>query len=115
MTRRVFLGTITALPAIARDASPIRSVEVFPVVYPVTGFFKFLPKAARPAVFVKVTCEDGTFGWGQSVPIPTWSYETTESVVSTLRNYLGLALAGRNPTDVAGAHAVMNSKRWVFT
>ncbi len=108
MTRRGFLGALAAASLPARDAPPIRTIEVFPVRYPVTAYFKFLPKPERPAVFVKATCEDGTVGWGQSVPIPTWSYETPESVESTLRGYLAPAVIGRNPTDLAGAHGAMN-------
>lgn len=76
--------------------------------YPVTAHFKFLTKPERPSVFVKITCEDGTVGWGQSVPIPTWSYETTESVVSALEKHIAPTLIGRDPFDIAGAHAAMN-------
>ncbi|HYP15356.1 MAG TPA: hypothetical protein VEQ63_15620, partial [Bryobacteraceae bacterium] len=76
MTRRAFLSAVAALQASAKDVPKIRSVEVFPVRYAVTSYFKFFPKPERPAVFVKVLCEDGTIGWGQSVPIPSWSYET---------------------------------------
>jgi L-alanine-DL-glutamate epimerase-like enolase superfamily enzyme len=108
MTRRGFLGACGVLPALARDTAPIRTVEVFPVNYPVTAYFKFLPKPARPSVFVKVTCEDRTFGWGQSVPLPTWSYETLESATSALRNYLGPAVIGKSPVDIEGAHRLMN-------
>lgn len=107
MTRRGFLGIASAglaWPAVA----PIQKVEVFPVVYPVTGHFRFFPKPERPAVFVKITCEDGTAGWGQSVPTHTWSYETPQSVASTLREYLAPALIGLNPLDLAGAHKAMN-------
>lgn len=92
-----------------RAAAPsIVRMEVFPVAYPVTAHFKFFAKPERPSVFVKITCEDGTAGWGQSVPIPTWSYETTESVISTLREYIAPVLAGRNPFDIAGAHKAMS-------
>lgn len=97
-----------AVPAFGKDTAPIRTVEVFPVNYPVTAYFKFLPKPERPAVFVKVTCEDGAAGWGQSVPLPTWSYETLESATAVLRNYLGPALTGRNPADIEGAHRILN-------
>jgi L-alanine-DL-glutamate epimerase-like enolase superfamily enzyme len=91
-----------------RAASPsIARVEVFPVPYPVTAHFKFFTKPERPSVLVKVTSEDGTAGWGQSVPIPTWSYETTESVVSTLEKYIAPVLIGRDPFDIAGAHQAM--------
>jgi L-alanine-DL-glutamate epimerase-like enolase superfamily enzyme len=102
------MGTVAALPLLAKDAPAIRSVEVFPIRYPVTGYFKFFTKPERQAVFVKITCEDGTTGWGESVPLPTWSYETLESATSTLRDYLGPALLGHNPTDLAGAHTVLD-------
>jgi len=104
----MFVAAFGALPVLARDAAPIRTVEVFPVSYPVTAYFKFFTKPERPSVFVKITCEDGTSGWGQSVPLPTWSYETPESAVSTLRSYLGPALIGRNPADIEGAHRILN-------
>lgn len=106
MKRRLFLGALGT--AAAEPAPVIRKVEVFPVIYPVTGYFKFFPKPERPAVFVKITCEDGTSGWGQAVPTLTWSYETPESVTTALRAYLGPAVIGRNPLDLAGAHGAMN-------
>jgi L-alanine-DL-glutamate epimerase-like enolase superfamily enzyme len=104
----MFLGALGVAPALAKGAAPIRTVEVFPVNYPVTAYFKFFTKPERPSVFVKVTCEDGSFGWGQSVPLPTWSYETLESATSALRGYLGPALIGKNPTDIEGAHRILN-------
>ncbi len=106
MRRRTFLAGSAA--ALAAPAPSVRKVEVFPVIYPVTGYFKFFPKPERPCVFVKVTCEDGTCGWGESVPTHTWSYETPESVATAIRGYLGPALVGRNPLDFAGAHGAMN-------
>lgn len=106
MTRRHFTTSLAA--AFLKDAAPIRTIEVFPIRYPVSGYFKFFAKPERPAVFVKITCEDGTFGWGQSVPVQTWSYETLESATTALRNYLAPPMIGRNPTDLEGAHALMN-------
>ena len=97
-----------ARAAHAAAGPAITRIEVFPVAYPVTAHFKFFTRPERPAVFVKVTCETGAVGWGQSVPIPTWSYETLESVVATLENYLAPALIGRDALDIAGAHAAMN-------
>lgn len=88
--------------------SAIRTIEVFPVRYPVTGYFRFFTKPERQAVFVKVTLENGVTGWGQSVPIPTWSYETVESVTHTLRHYLAPVLIGANPVDLESAHWAMN-------
>ena len=110
MTRRTFataLGAASAAAA-AKPGPAIRSIEVFPVVYAVSGYFKFLPNHQRHAVFVKITSEDDAYGWGQSVPIPTWSYETVESVADTLRRYIAPVLIGRDSSDIAGAHAAMN-------
>jgi L-alanine-DL-glutamate epimerase-like enolase superfamily enzyme len=109
MRRREFLATTAiGLTANAQGAPTIAKIEVFPVEYAVTGFFKFFTRPVRPAVFVKITLEGGMFGWGQSVPIPSWSYETPESVTHTLRNYLAPVLLGTNPTDIEGAHAKMD-------
>ncbi|MCC7154787.1 MAG: hypothetical protein IT161_09460 [Bryobacterales bacterium] len=97
-----------ALQAAASKTAPIRKVEVFPVRYPVAAHFKFFTKPWRPAVFVKITLEDGLSGWGQSVPIQTWSYETVESATNTLREYLAPVIVGRDPLDFEGAHKAMN-------
>ena len=61
----------------------IDRIEIFPFRYPMTGYFKFFAgahgAAGRAAVIVKITADDGTVGWGQSVPIEKWSYETLEA------------------------------------
>jgi L-alanine-DL-glutamate epimerase-like enolase superfamily enzyme len=106
LRRREFFQ-VAAAGALGPAPSPIALVEVFPVSYPVAAHFKFLAKS-RAAVFVKITCENGAFGWGQSVPVPAWSYETVESVVSTLEKHIAPILIGRDPLDIAGAHAAMN-------
>ena len=72
-----------------------------------TAYFRFLPKPERPTVLVKINCEDGSYGWGQSVPIPTWSYETPESVLSAIEQYLAPPLIGKSPFDLAGIHQAM--------
>ncbi len=46
-------------------------------------------------------------GWGQAVPVETWTYETVESVETTLRHYLAPAVLGADPSDVADVHARM--------
>jgi muconate cycloisomerase len=92
----------------------IDRIETFPVLYPVRGRFKFFEArhgqaAGRGAVLVRITASDGTIGWGQSVPIPRWSYETVETVISTIRRYLTPELIGCDPRDVKGIHQVMNA------
>ncbi|MBP7948779.1 MAG: hypothetical protein KA004_03920 [Verrucomicrobiales bacterium] len=99
--------------AAAPKAVKIDRVEAFPILYPMVGRFKFFegPKGrpgGRPSVVVKITADDGTVGWGQSVPIPKWSYETLESVHSTLTRYLAPELIGRDPFDLAAIENAMN-------
>lgn len=99
---------ILAMPALMLADSPkITKVDVFPATYPVTGHFRFFPKPERPTLLVKLTTEDGTSGWGQSVPIPTWSYETPESARHTLEQYLAPVVIGSSPFDIAGIHGKM--------
>ena len=130
LSRRAFLAgaaTTTAAAALAATSPaappitpdrPMKSVtiariETFPLLYPVIGRFKFFERSdgrpgGRAAVLVKITASDGTVGWGQSVPIPKWSYETIETVTSTLQRYLIPELLGRDPFDTASLHAAMN-------
>ena len=63
--------------------------------------------AGRAAVIVKITANDGTVGWGQSVPIEKWSYETLEAAASTLRDHYAPRLIGHDPTDIAGAYSII--------
>ncbi|HQO36073.1 MAG TPA: enolase C-terminal domain-like protein [bacterium] len=86
----------------------IEQIEVIPVRYPTVGFFKFF-KDGRPAVIIKITADDGTVGWGQSVPIPTWSYETLESCVTTLKQYIVPKLIGLDPFDLDSIHRAMDA------
>ncbi|PJB69735.1 MAG: mandelate racemase [Armatimonadetes bacterium CG_4_9_14_3_um_filter_66_14] len=95
-------------------STKIERVQVFPVRYPTVSRFKFFEgpegtSPGRPAVLVKVTTDDGTVGWGESVPVPKWSYETLESATTALKGYLGPAVIGRDPFDLAGAHAAMEA------
>lgn len=91
----------------------IERIEAFPVEYPTVGRFKFLegPKGeplGRRTVLVKITADDGTVGWGESAQSHTWSYETLESVLSTIRLYLTPVLEGIDALDIMGAHNAMD-------
>ena len=91
----------------------IAKVECYPVNYPVVGRFKFFEgpagrPAGRAAVIVKITADNGAVGWGQSVPSPRWSYETLETVHSTITHYLAPELIGRDAFDFDGLHVAMN-------
>lgn len=84
----------------------LAEVNTFAVAYPFQGHFKFftgppaLP-AGRRTVVVRLTTEDGVCGWGQAVPSPRWSYETSESVRSTIDLYLAPELIGLEVGDSA--------------
>lgn len=90
----------------------IERIELFPVRYPMTGYFKFFAgpggEAGRAAIIIKVTGSGGLVGWGESVPMPTWSDETLETALLALRHYYAPALIGRDPADVAGAHQALD-------
>ena len=60
-----------------------------------------------PRVLVRVEA-DGIVGWGEATPTPSWTYETTESIVSTIRTYLAPVLIGHSVWDMDGAHRAMN-------
>jgi len=84
--------------------SAIASIETFTVAYPLTGRFKFFEgrddgPLTRDTVVVRIADQDGNVGWGQSVPSRTWSYETLESVKTTIDQYLGPALIGQDAFD----------------
>src|SRR5882672_6702441 len=85
----------------------IRSVELARLDYALVGDFKFFKSGRRPSLLVRLTDADGLQGCGQSVPVETWSYETAESVESTLEHYLAPAILGANPADLADVHARM--------
>lgn len=126
LNRRTFLRQTATVGALlyfhagnsaraAAAAKPkIQSIETFPLIYPTVGRFKFFegPKGratGRPAVLVKITAENGVVGWGESVPIPKWSYETLETVNSTINRYLAPELIGLDPADDAAVQTVFRT------
>lgn len=90
----------------------IESLDIFPLEYPTLRHFKFfttpLGASGRPSVIIKMTTDDGIVGWGQGVPISTWSDESLETSILALRRYYAPVLKGRDPLDIAGAHAAMD-------
>lgn len=92
----------------------IKRIEVFPLIYPMRGRFKFFEDPAgrmqgRAAALIRITAENGISGWGESVPIPRWTYETLESVTTTIRRYFAPVLLGRNIFDLVSIHESMDS------
>jgi len=90
----------------------IEHIELFVVRYPTKGYFKFFvgPRGTygRGAVIVETITDNGTIGWGQSIPSPLWSYETLETAQIVMQDYLAPVLIGRDPLDIEGAHYAMD-------
>jgi len=92
----------------------IADIQTWRVDYEPLAYFKFLegPKGSRPVrptVVIRITADDGTVGWGQSVPTPRWSYETAESVESTIENYLAPELVGVDVLDTERIERVLST------
>ena len=73
--------------------SRIAKIEIGRFDYEMAGEFKFFKAGSdgsvrRPTVLVRLTDEEGITGWGQAVPVPSWTYETVESVLTTLEFHL---------------------------
>jgi L-alanine-DL-glutamate epimerase-like enolase superfamily enzyme len=93
--------------------SKLVKVEVGRFDYDFVGEFKFFSpdedgKVRRPSVLVRLTDDEGIQGWGQAVPTPTWTYETPETVESTIINYLADVLIGMDPENIGEIHERMN-------
>lgn len=82
-------------------------VEIGRLDYALVGEFKFFKGAARPTVLARIVDDAGAEGWGQAVPVETWTYETVETVETTLRNYLAPAVLGADPANLEEVHARM--------
>ena len=116
--RNVSLSAATLVLSESAQSQPrlnvkIARIDSFPIKYPMVGRFKFFEgpggkSSGRAAVVVKITSDNGEVGWGQSVPIPKWSYETLETVHTTLTRYLAPELMGADPFDTSSIHAAMN-------
>ncbi len=87
-------------PSTAVRDLTIARVETLPVGLPTLADFAVsggsVAQAGRPSVrvLVKVSASDGRFGWGEATPIPSWTYETLESIATTIDRYLAPAALG---------------------
>src|SRR5579862_7438049 len=97
-------------------ALPITDISVFPLRLPFKSEFRIArgsvgsPSAGAPHIYVRVTAADGTVGWGEARPSHRWSYETEESVLSTIRTYLAPVLLGHDIFDLARLHQTMHTE-----
>ena len=96
------IAAATALAGLTID-----SVRTYAVALPTVRSFGVsggsVAVAGRPSirVLVQVTA-DGLTGWGEATPIPAWTYETAESIVTTVDRYLAPAVLGRPAWDLDG-------------
>jgi muconate cycloisomerase len=89
------------------------AVDVYLLAFPVKAVFVLAggvaatPGSSSPRVLVQVTTDEGGTGWGEATPTPRWTYETTETIVTTLRRYLAPAVLGLEAWDLDGLHRAM--------
>src|SRR5581483_6359189 len=90
--------------AAGRD-SIIRKVEVLPARVPYRNTFvigRGLVATGGQSgnyVYVRVESASGLVGWGETIALPSWSYETVESIVSTVEKHLAPIVIGRSAFD----------------
>lgn len=88
----------------------VEAVESFVVELPTVRSFEIaggtVATAGRSSrrVLVKVTA-GGLTGWGEATPTPAWTYETTESILTTIDRYLAPALIGSPAWNIDAAGA----------
>ena len=65
--------------------------------------------AGKPTtrILVRVTAGD-VVGWGEATPIPAWTYETAESIVTTIDRYLAPAVVGLPAWDLDRVSSVFD-------
>lgn len=92
----------------------IAAIEVFLLGFPFKAVFVLAggvagdPKALSHRVLVRLTTESGSVGWGEATPTPRWTYETSETIVTTLRNYLAPAVIGIEVWNLHALHQAMD-------
>lgn len=91
----------------------IADIEVFPLQLPMKESFSISggsvgdKHSGAPHVYVKIISECGSEGWGEARPSHRWSYETLETVVTTIKAYIKPVLLGEEVENVQGIHQKM--------
>lgn len=94
----------------------LAEITVFPLRLPFKETFYIANKvAADPKqggihIYVRLRTEDGAEGWGEARPSPRWSYETPESIVTTIRRYFAPALIGADVGHLDELHKKMDAE-----
>ncbi|MEU4363612.1 enolase C-terminal domain-like protein [Promicromonospora sp. NPDC023987] len=85
----------------------IERVDVFAVRLPTKAAFAIAGGTVTSAdstttrILVRVEAGDHA-GWGEATPTPAWTYETAESIFTTIDRYLGPAIVGHPVWDLDG-------------
>lgn len=88
------------------EASAVRLELVKPYL---TADYKGAGLSEKTCVVVRVTTDNGLCGLGEADPFPTFTYESTETVLQMIRQYVGPAVLGLNPSNVVGLHTQMDA------
>src|SRR5665647_1745531 len=91
----------------------IRSIEPIaislPMLKPVIMAGEVVSRADN--VLVRIEADNGMVGWGEAASAPVMTGDTLESIVAAV-HYLGPALQGRDPADIAGALVAMDGRMY---
>jgi muconate cycloisomerase len=87
----------------------IKSIEPIAVRLPMKKPVIMAGEEIRVAdnMLVRVTADDGAFGWGEAAAAPLMTGETIESMMAAVR-IIAPALMGRDPSDIQGTRAAMD-------
>lgn len=92
----------------------IAALDIFVLEFPfrtpflIAGGVAGRPGEPSPRVFVRLESEGGAAGWGEATPTPRWTYETTQTIVSTLKTYLAPAVTGIELWNFDALHKAMD-------
>jgi L-Ala-D/L-Glu epimerase len=92
----------------------IKNIEIFPTLLPLKSDFQIAggvvanKKKGAPHVFVKISDDTQNFGWGECRPSHRWSYETLETVTTTLKKYIAPEISGMDENNIEDIHKQMN-------
>ncbi|HZP71702.1 MAG TPA: enolase C-terminal domain-like protein [Pseudolabrys sp.] len=91
----------------------IKTVEPIAISLPMRKPVIMAGEEVRRAdnVLVRIESDTGLVGWGEAASAPVMTGETLESIVSAV-HYLGVILRGRDPADIGGALAAMESRMY---
>lgn len=97
-------------------ALKIINIEAIPYRLPVRREFRWagLQDSVGGFVCVKIETDQGIIGFGEATPLPDWggdygrrSGETLNTVIDIVTNVIKPLLIGKDPTDIAAIHQVM--------